>query len=94
MHSRNIKEWKNSLRLYSRAFRESMDPAEKEAADGAILRRLLSLREYRKAEWIYTYVSKPIEVNTLALIENALRCRGVGPARGKWSFMRSGPFPN
>ena len=50
-----------------------MDPAEKEAADGAILRRLLSLREYRKAEWIYTYVSKPIEVNTLALIENALR---------------------
>ena len=73
MHSRNIKEWKNSLRLYSRAFRESMDPAEKEAADGAILRRLLSLREYRKAEWIYTYVSKPIEVNTLALIENALR---------------------
>ena len=73
MHSRNIKEWKNSLRMYSRAFREAMEPAEKEAADEAILRRLLSLREYRKAEWIYTYVSKPIEVDTLALIENALR---------------------
>ena len=33
MHSRNIKEWKNSLRMYSRAFREAMDPAEKEAAE-------------------------------------------------------------
>ena len=49
MHSRNIKEWKNSLRMYSRAFREAMEPAEKEAADEAILRRLLSLREYRKS---------------------------------------------
>ncbi len=72
MVTRNIKELKNSLRLRSRAFREQMEQSRKERADASILRRLLSLREYAQADWIYTYVSKPIEVDTVTLIRRAL----------------------
>ena len=72
MYTRNIKELKNSLRLRSRSFRETMDPRRKERADQAIFRRLVSLREYLRAEWVFTYVSKPIEVDTFAFIRKAL----------------------
>ena len=68
----NIKELKNSLRLHSRSFRESMEENRKKKADASIFRRLTSLREYAQARWIYTYVSKPIEVDTIALIRRAL----------------------
>ena len=70
--TRNIREVKNSLRLSSRAFREGMDAQGKAKADQAILHRLVSLREYGEAQWIYTYVSKTIEVDTLELIRRAL----------------------
>ncbi|HIS78833.1 MAG TPA: 5-formyltetrahydrofolate cyclo-ligase, partial [Candidatus Caccousia stercoris] len=59
----NIKELKNSLRLHSRSFRENMEENRKRKADASIFRRLTSLREYVQARWIYTYVSKPIEVD-------------------------------
>ncbi len=72
MRTRNIKELKNSLRLSSRAFREQMDEEKKKKADESILRRLTSLREYAQADWLYTYVSKPIEVDTVELIRRAL----------------------
>ena len=71
MRTRNIKELKNSLRLSSRAFREQMDGEKKKKADESILRRLTSLREYAQADWLYTYVSKPIEVDTVELIRRA-----------------------
>ena len=71
MRTRNIKELKNSLRLSSRAFREQMDEEKKKKADESILRRLTSLREYAQADWLYTYVSKPIEVDTFGLVRAA-----------------------
>ena len=72
MRTRNIKELKNLLSLSSRAFREQMDGEKKKKADESILRRLTSLREYAQADWLYTYVSKPIEVDTVELIRRAL----------------------
>lgn len=68
---KNLREQKNSLRAGFRQIRESMDPDRKRRLDAAILARLLSLREYGAATSVYTYVSKPIEVDTFALIEAA-----------------------
>ena len=49
-----------------------MTPEKKQAADARILRRVTGLREYASCGTVLTYVSKPIEVDTIALIERAL----------------------
>lgn len=69
---KNIREVKKNLRVQCRRYREQMDPEEKARYDDVILHRFLSLREYRHAKMIFTYVSKPIEVDTAALIRAVL----------------------
>ena len=69
---RNIRELKKTLRAQYRQARERMSPEQKKQSDAAILSRLLSLREYGRAPAVFTYVSKPSEVDTKALIEAAL----------------------
>ena len=49
-----------------------MTPEKKQAADARILRRVTGLHEYASCGTVLTYVSKPIEVDTIALIERAL----------------------
>ena len=71
MYIRNIRELKKSLRAQSRRFRERLEPERKAAMDAEIVRRLASLKEYRAAPVLYTYVSKQLEVDTLRLIERA-----------------------
>ncbi len=68
---RNIRELKQELRSKSREFREGLSPERKSRLDGEILSRVLALREYACAGVVYTYVSKPIEVDTFGLIAAA-----------------------
>lgn len=72
MYVRNIKEVKKNLRAKSRQYRERLEPERKARMDAAIRNRLFSLREYAGSGLVYTYVSKPIEVDTVALIEKTI----------------------
>lgn len=71
MYVKNIKEIKASLRAKYRQYRERLSPEQKSAFDQAILSRLAALKEYAKADTVFTYVSKSIEVDTFALIAAA-----------------------
>lgn len=72
MYVKNIKEVKKNLRARYRQFRERMDAEQKIGLDSTIQSRLLALGEYARADTVFTYVSKPIEVDTIALIQAAL----------------------
>lgn len=72
MPVKNIKELKIQLRARYRRIRETMEPSEKSRQDGEIARRIWGMREYQKADRLFTYVSKPIEVDTAALIDRGL----------------------
>lgn len=68
----NIKEVKQGLRQKCRAYRESLSPQQKQQMDAAIRTRLFRLSVYRQSRILFTYVSKPIEVDTIAIIRHAL----------------------
>jgi 5-formyltetrahydrofolate cyclo-ligase len=72
MYLKNIREQKKDLREQSMQFRRNLSAEEKAALDKKILRRVLALREYAGADVLYTYVSKPLETDTLSLITAAL----------------------
>lgn len=72
MYVKNIKEVKKNLRARYRQFRERMSVEQKITLDSNIQSRLLALNEYAGAETLFTYVSKSIEVDTIALIKAAL----------------------
>lgn len=72
MYVKNIKEVKINLRARYRRFREHMNVEQKIELDATIQSRFLALAEYASADIIFTYVSKPIEVDTIALINAAL----------------------
>jgi len=72
MYVKNIKEVKMNLRARYRQFRERLTEEQKISLDSTIQSRLLALREYAIADTIFTYVSKPIEVDTITLINAAL----------------------
>lgn len=72
MYVKNIKEVKQNLRAKYRQFRERMEPQHKIELDSIIQSRLLALSEYSGFDTLFTYVSKPIEVDTIALITAAL----------------------
>lgn len=72
MYVRNIREVKKNLRAKSRQYRERMDPERKVRMDSDIRSRLFSLREYAESNLVFSYVSKPIEVDTVALIEKMI----------------------
>lgn len=69
---RDIRALKTNLRAHYRQKREALTPEEKEARDVAVAETVRSLWQYRQNEWILTYVSTPIEVDTHRIIEQAL----------------------
>lgn len=69
----NIKLLKINLRAYYRQLRTNMDRNYKAYLDEQILSMLTSLGEYKKQNVIFTYVSKDIEVNTINIIQKALK---------------------
>lgn len=71
MPVRNIKEIKIRLRANFRKYRERLAPEQKLKMDSAIQARLLAMKEYAQADTVFTYVSKPIEVDTIGLISAA-----------------------
>ena len=84
MPVKNIRELKTGLRAKYRSIRESLDPAVKAEMDGAVLEKLLSLREYKVNSTVFTYVSKSIEVDTFGLIEASLQAgKKVSGIRGR-----------
>lgn len=68
----DIRPLKQRLRNEIKEWRRALSSLEKAKADRRILERLLSLREYRECRTLLTYISMPIEVDTLALVERAL----------------------
>lgn len=72
MQINNVREEKNRLRKKYRAIRKNLSPEQKQLLDGRILRRIVSLYQYRDAKTILTYVSKDEETDTLMLIKTAL----------------------
>lgn len=71
MPVKNIKEIKTGLRSKYRRLREDLSEEEKQSLDMEIQSRLLSLREYSQADTVFTYVSKELEVDTLAVVRAA-----------------------
>lgn len=68
----DIRVYKRMLRENAKQRRAAMAPVDKERKDAAICERVLSLRAYKEAAMLLTYVSTPIEVNTRGLIVRAL----------------------
>ena len=68
----DIRPVKSALREKYKAMRLSLDGDVKQNWDEAVTRRVLSLWQYRGCDWLLTYVSTPIEVDTRALIRQAL----------------------
>ena len=68
----DIREVKKKLRAEFKELRRAMPFEEKNKKDMAILSRVLKLPEYVETKTILTYVSTDIEVDTKALIEQAL----------------------
>ncbi len=68
----DIRQVKNALRLRMKAVRQAMPPDEKADFDSRIRETFLHSTSYTKSSVILTYVSTPIEVDTLAIIETAL----------------------
>lgn len=71
MPVKNIKEVKTGLRSKYRGLREDLSEGEKLRLDSEIQSRLLSLREYSQADTVFTYLSKELEVDTLAIVQAA-----------------------
>ena len=71
MTVKNIKEVKTGLRGKYRRLREDLSEEEKLRLDSEIQSRLLSLREYSQADTVFTYISKELEVDTLAIVQAA-----------------------
>ncbi|WP_101696550.1 5-formyltetrahydrofolate cyclo-ligase [Clostridium minihomine] len=71
MPVKNIKELKKDLRAKYRGLRENLSDETKLRLDSEIQSRLLSLREYSRASTVFTYISKELEVDTLAVIKAA-----------------------
>ncbi|MGI5893601.1 MAG: 5-formyltetrahydrofolate cyclo-ligase [Candidatus Merdivicinus sp.] len=69
----DIRVVKRDLRARMKEIRRTMDPFQKQQKDAAILKKILALPEYQTARLVLTYVSTPIEVDTLQLIENAFQ---------------------
>lgn len=69
----DIRPMKMAMRRQIKSWRASLSTQEKQAADRRIFRRVVGLREYRTAGQLLVYVSLPIEVDTLELIQRGLR---------------------
>ncbi|MDD3193068.1 MAG: 5-formyltetrahydrofolate cyclo-ligase [Oscillospiraceae bacterium] len=73
MLKRDIRAEKNALRQQMKDFRRGMPSLVKEKKDAAIRRGVQMLRQYQTCDTLLTFVSSPIEVDTKALIEEALQ---------------------
>ena len=73
MYKYDIREYKKNLRDKYKTIRTSFSPDEKMNLDMSIADRVSRLRQYKNAKTLMCYVSTPIEVNTVPIIEMAMR---------------------
>ena len=71
MYIKDIRVVKNNLRNKFKSLRRNMPPKQKHRMDVEIQSRFLSLRQYHQNDILFTYVSKDIEVDTMAIIAAA-----------------------
>ena len=69
----NIKLEKTELREGYKTLRKAMSPKEKKALDEKIANRLIGLWAFRECKTLMCYISKDIEVDTVAIVETALK---------------------
>ena len=69
----DIRLVKRGLRQKFRGIRQNLDPQDKAAWDQRITANLLRSPRWRRASRVLLFVSKPIEIDTHALISTALR---------------------
>ena len=69
----DIRPVKNALRVKYKKQRQDLAADVKDNWDRAITKRVCSLWQYARCEWLLIYVSTPIEVDTHNLIEQALK---------------------
>lgn len=90
---KDIREEKAALRSKCKLLRSQFTEEEKKSLDMRIFNRLTNLWRYRDCETLLTYVSAGIEVDTHALIEDALkrskrsRFRAAFRDFTRWSFI-------
>lgn len=63
---------KEEVRKNMRARRKALKPEEREVFQKQAQKNLLSLQEFRQAEWIFPFVSCGTEIDTVALIQAVL----------------------
>lgn len=73
MYKYDIREYKRNLRAKYKGIRRSLTEDEKNALDENIKSRVCRLYQYRNADTVLCYVSTPIEVNTVPIIEQAIQ---------------------
>ena len=73
MLKKDIRAEKDALRRQMKEFRRQMPAPVKQKKDAAIRRAVESLREYQSCQTLLTFVSSAIEVDTRALIAEALQ---------------------
>lgn len=67
----DIRKYKQELRLRCREKRTGMESEVKSKLDKSIADNVRRLKEYRPAKTLLIYMSTPIEVDTIRIIENA-----------------------
>ena len=72
MPVRDIRIVKSRIRDRIKASRAAMPQGDKARFDKSIKGRIMRMREYINCEILFTYVSKPTEVDTHAIISSAL----------------------
>ncbi len=69
----DIREYKRKLREKNKEIRNNLIPQDKQELDNKIFKKLISLKSYKNAKMLVTFVSTSIEVDTHRLIEHSLR---------------------
>ncbi len=67
----DIRKYKQELRLRCREKRTGMESEVKSKLDKSIADNVRRLKEYRPAKTLLIYMSTPVEVDTIRIIENA-----------------------
>lgn len=73
----DIREYKNELRSKCKQLRTGMSAEVKADKDRKIFERVVSSGAYRDTDIVLTYVSTAIEVDTMAIIEQAFADKSV-----------------
>lgn len=68
----NIKERKNLLRAKHKKIRATFCEDIKKNLDRVLYEKFIELKEYKESKILFAFVSMPIEVNTLPILEKAL----------------------